>query len=454
MLDKTVTKTKSKECVIEIFGIGYVGFPLTIRLANSGFHVIGIDTDVEKIKRYENQKLLGTEIVLSEKLKKSINEKTIEFKTDSLEFSNPKIGMICVPTPIASEDMDSDFYVEKAVKSFLNTSKKGDVIILESSIQAGTTEKIRGIIELHGYTVGDDFGLCFCPERIDPLNKKWKLENIPRIIYCSDDYSFEISKIIYQYINNSQLTRVSSSLVAEMVKSFENAFRLVNISLVNELAVLCGKLNVDVNEIISAASTKPFGFTPFYPGPGVGGHCIPKDPRFLLESAEKTGFEFKTIQSALDANLALPKFIVENIENHLDELKAEKSIIVCGLAYKPDIEDMRDSPGFKLIKEFSRKGFHVLAYDPFYRPELESKYRIENDLKEPFEIIEKLDDDSIKNTSCICIVQNHTIDRDRLQEIYDNGVVKLIYDCRQDIIKNDKSDTQIRYLGGNSATTK
>jgi len=453
MLKKTVTKTKSKDCIIEIFGLGYVGFPLTIRLANSGFHVIGIDTDVDKIKRYENQKLLGTELVLSDKLKKSISEKTIQFKTDSLEYSNPKIGMICVPTPIASKDIGSDFYVEKAVKSFLNTSKKGDVIILESSIQAGTTEKIRGIIESHGYTVGDDFGLCFCPERIDPLNKKWKLENIPRIIYCSDDNSFEISKIIYQYINNSQLTRVNSSLAAEMVKSFENAFRLVNISLVNELAVLCGKLNVDVNEIISAASTKPFGFTPFYPGPGVGGHCITKDPRFLLESAEKTGFEFKTIQSALDANLALPKFIVENIENHLDELKAEKSIIVCGLAYKPDIEDMRDSPGFKLIKEFSKKGFHVLAYDPFYRPELESKYKIENDLNDSIEIIENLDDDSIKNSSCICIVQNHTIDRDRLQEIYDKGIVKLIYDCRQDIIKNDKSNSQIRYLGGNSETT-
>ncbi|MCH7967570.1 MAG: UDP-N-acetyl-D-glucosamine dehydrogenase, partial [Thaumarchaeota archaeon] len=195
ILEKTVTKTKSKDCMIEVFGLGYVGFPLAIRLANSGFHVIGIDTDVDKIKRYENQRLLGTEITLSEKLKKSINEKTIQFKTDSLEFSNPKIGMICVPTPIASKSMDSNFYVEKAVKSFLNTSKKGDMIILESSIQAGTTEKIRGIIESHGYTVGDDFGLCFCPERIDPLNKKWKLENIPRIIYCSDDYSFEISKI-------------------------------------------------------------------------------------------------------------------------------------------------------------------------------------------------------------------------------------------------------------------
>ena len=356
-LDETVLKIKSKDCVIEIFGLGYVGFPLTIRLANSGFHVIGIDTDVEKITRYENEKLLGTEITLSKELAKSIDEKTIEFKTNSSEFSPPKIGMICVPTPIASKDMSSDFYVEKAVKSFLNTSKKGDVIILESSIQAGTTEKIRGIIESHGYIVGEDFGLCFCPERIDPLNKKWKLENIPRIIYCSDDYSFEISKTIYQYINHSKLTRVSSSLVAEMVKSFENAFRLVNISLVNELAVLCGKLNVDVNEIISAASTKPFGFSPFYPGPGIGGHCIPKDPRFLLESAEKTGFEFKTIQSALDVNNTLPKFIVENIETNLNELQAEKSIIVCGLAYKPDIEDMRDSPGFKLIKELSGKGF-------------------------------------------------------------------------------------------------
>ena len=143
ILEKTVSKIKSKDCIIEIFGLGYVGFPLAIRLANSGFHVTGIDTDVEKIKRYENQKLLGTEIILSEKLKKSINEKTIEFKTDSLEFNHLKIGMICVPTPIATKEMDSDIYVEKAVASFLNTCKKGDVIILESSIQTGTTEKIR-----------------------------------------------------------------------------------------------------------------------------------------------------------------------------------------------------------------------------------------------------------------------------------------------------------------------
>jgi len=436
---------------VEVFGLGYVGFPLAVRLANSGFRVFGIDTDADKIKRYEKQKLLGTEIVLESNLKKCVNEKKLEFNTSSIKNDNPKIAMICVPTPIANETMDSDYYVEKAVIDFLNTSKKGDVVILESSIQAGTTEKIKKIIESKGYLVGIDFGLCFCPERIDPLNKKWQLENIPRIIYCSDDNSFEISKEVYHYINNSELTRVSSSLVAEMVKSFENAFRLVNISLVNELAILCDKLNVDVNEVISAASTKPFGFTPFYPGPGIGGHCIPKDPRFLLESAKQTGFEFKTIESALDVNRLIPKFIVESIENYLAEINAEKSVIVYGLAYKPDIEDMRDSPGFRLVKEFTKRGFHVITFDPFYRRELEQKYQIENDLEGiSYEILEKLDVDIIKNTSCICIAQNHAVNKNQLQEIYEKGVVKLIYDCRKGIVKNNQSGTVIRYLGGNS----
>ena len=447
-LEKSLEKVKSKNCIVEVFGLGYVGFPLSIRLAISGYKVIGIDSDSKKIENLKNKFLAGSQLSLQTLFLESLKKGNFLPLEKSQESNLPKIGIICVPTPITSQDSNSNYHVNSAVEAFLDTSKAGDVIILESSIMVGTTDKIKQKIESKGFTVGENFGLCFCPERIDPLNKKWKLENIPRIIFSSDDTTYQIAQKIYEHVNNSNLTRVTSAQVAEVVKSFENAFRFVNISIVNELAILCDKLKINVNEVIEAASTKPFGFMQFYSSAGAGGHCIPKDPRFLLESAKKMGLKFSTIENALEINSFVPKYIVESIEKTLAELKLDKSVIVCGLTYKPDIEDMRDSPGFKILNELKSRRFNVAAYDPYYKEELHDMYLKENNLKDfNFILLKDLKSSTIKDYHCICIIQNHKNTRSRLNEIYKNSEVPFIYDCQNQTAKNPDSKTLLKSFG-------
>lgn len=447
-LEITKNAIKSKNVMIEIYGLGYVGFPLAVRLSISGFNVIGIDVNNNRIERLEKNKLMDSEIYLQDDYFKVREQKKLEFRNAPETYKIPKIGIICVPTPIPDENTNSDIYVKKAVESFLNKSKTNDIIILESSIEVGTTERIRKIITNHGYKVGENFGLCFCPERIDPANKEWGIENIPRVIYCSDNNSFEISREIYQHVNNGNLLRVSSPKIAEIVKSFENAFRLVNISLVNELAILCDKLKINVKEIIDAASTKPFGFMAHYPGAGAGGHCIPKDPRFLLESAKLNGINFITIENALKINDIMPKYISEQIEQKISELDVEKSVLVCGLSYKANVEDMRDSPSFKIIKELTRKGMKVYGYDPFFKTYLLEKYLIENHMSElNLEVLSELNQQEVKKISCICIVQHHEITKEIIDDIYKKSVVPLIFDCQNKIKKIENSKTNLEYLG-------
>jgi UDP-N-acetyl-D-glucosamine dehydrogenase len=280
-------------------------------------------------------------------------------------------------------------------------------------------------------------------------NHKWQLENIPRVIYCSDDTSFHIAQKIYHYVNNSNLIRVNSPKIAEVVKSFENTFRLVNISLVNELAILCDKLQINVHDVIRAASTKPFGFMPFYSGAGAGGHCIPKDPGFLSEASKKFGFDFKSIDEAIRINNYIPKYISDSLEQLFNNSGFDKKILVCGMSYKPNIEDMRDSPGFKIMNELIKKKFEVTVYDPYFKDELLEKYLIENNLEGmKVNVIHDLNDESIKNFQGLCIVQHHTKTKSRLDAIYKNSLIPLIYDCQNKIEKNPTSSTILKSLGG------
>ena len=336
-LQETKNKVTQKKCVVEIFGVGYVGFPLGIRLASYGFNVVDIDTNEERLKRLESNQLKQSENNLKEQFIDVRNKKKLSFSKLSSESSLPRIGIICVPTPISHKQNDSNIFVNTAIENFLSFSKKGDVLIIESSLQVGTFEKIQSIIKKRGFSIGDDFGLAYCPERIDPLNKKWDLHNIPRIIYCKEDATFEIAKLIYQNINQANLVRVTSSKVAEIVKSFENTFRLVNISLVNELAILCDRLDIDISEVMSAASTKPFGFIPFYSGAGAGGHCIPKDSMSLYNSAKEIDFDFSIVKRALEINELVPKYIVESVEKILTEkhlsLQVALSVIISSAIY-------------------------------------------------------------------------------------------------------------------------
>ena len=448
MLEKTLESVTKKSILVEVFGLGYVGFPLAVRLANGGIKVRGIDINTNRIERLKNNELLDSEFHLKNEFVHCRTNNNLELATSPTKSEVPKIGIICVHTPIPDKNTSSSKFVKDAVNAFLSSSKKGDVIILESSIGGGTTEDIKSIIETSGYNVGKDFGLCFCPERIDPMNKKWNLENIPRIIYCSDDITFKISQMIYKHVNNSHLHRVDSPKIAEVVKSYENAFRLVNISLVNELAILCDRLKINVNDVINAAATKPFGFMPFYPGAGAGGHCIPKDPRFLLDAAKKYNIEFSTIENALKINFEIPKYICESIERVIENQKLEKSVLICGLTYKPNVEDMRDSPGFKIINEFNKKGFKVYVHDPFFKKELLEKYLKENFLEKlDFENKKDLDEQTLQNVSCLCIVQHHTKTKFRLMEIYEKSIVPFIYDCQNVLDRKIQSTTLLDSLG-------
>jgi len=449
-LQTNFEKIQEKDCIIEIYGLGYVGLPLAVRLAISGFNVTGIDKDLTKIKRLENLELFESELNLKEEFLQSIKSKSLSLSGIPTRTELPKIGIVCVPTPIPNSFIKSDVFVNDAVNNFLNTAKKGDIIILESSIEVGTTEKIKQIIESKGFTVGEDFGLAFCPERIDPQNKKWNLEKIPRIIYCSDDQTFKICQQVYKEINNANLKRVHKPKTAEVVKSFENVFRLVNISLVNELAVLCDKFGINVKEVIDAASTKPFGFMPFYPSAGAGGHCIPKDPIFLLNSAKRFGIEFKTLQNSLSVNAYMPIYISNIIKDTIVKQGLPDSVLVCGLAYKPDIEDMRDSPGFKILAELKKLGINAVGYDPYYKEELKQRYIIENHLEEntKFEMLKSLDDELIKDFGCICIVQHHVKTEFDLRNIYKNSHVPFIYDCQSRLDYDPESKTILKKLGG------
>ncbi|MFB5608367.1 MAG: nucleotide sugar dehydrogenase, partial [Candidatus Nitrosomaritimum yanchengensis] len=309
-------------------------------------------------------------------------------------------------------------------------------------------EKIKKIIESKGFTLGKNFGLCYCPERLDPKNKNWSLHNIPRVIYPSDNLTFSIAKEVYNNINNGILIRVSQSRVAEVVKSFENAFRLVNISLVNELALLCDALGINVNEVLNAASTKPFGYTPFYSSAGAGGHCIPKDPIFLVKSSKKFGFNYKTIESALEINSKIPKYIANRIVKTLNELNLEKSVIVCGLSYKEDMEDMRDSPGFKIISELVKQNCKVSGFDPYFHTDLLNKYFRQNKIVDSkFNILKNLNDSVLEKNSCLCVVQHHKLVKLRIKQIYQNSLIPVIYDCQNKIKPESKSNTILNSLG-------
>jgi len=447
-MQKTLDAVKSKSCSIEVFGLGYVGFPLAVRLATGGFRVRGIDINTQRIKRLKNNELMDSELHLKNEFIHCRDNKNLELVTFPTKSKDPKIGIISVHTPIPDENTPSNKFVKEAIENFLATSKACDVIILESSVGGGTTEEMEKIVESKGYKIGQDYGFCFCPERIDPQNKKWHLENIPRIIYCSDDTTFKIAEKIYKSVNKAHLLRVESPKIAEVVKSYENAFRLVNISLVNELAILCDKLGINVIDVIKAAATKPFGFMPFYPGAGAGGHCIPKDPRFLLDAAKKFGIKFSTIENALQINFEIPKYICDSIERSLEKLKLEKSVLVCGLTYKPDVEDMRDSPGFKLLNEFKKRNFKVSAYDPYFKKELLSKYLKENNLEGlDFENKKDLNDNDLQNISCLCIVQHHTKTKFRLMEIYEKSLLPFIYDCQSQFERKTNSKTLLDSLG-------
>jgi UDP-N-acetyl-D-glucosamine dehydrogenase len=366
-MDKLEGKIKSKTAVIGIVGLGYVGLPLAVAFGEAGYKVVGFDVQEKKVDSV-NKGVSYISDITSESLKALVDKKMLEATNDEKRISEVDAISICVPTPLTkTKDPDLSYVVleSNVISKHLRT---GQLVILESTTYPGTTrDVVKTILEKSGLKGGKDFYLAFSPERVDPGNPSYNVKNTPKIVGGIDKPSTEMASLLYQQIVK-EVIPVTSPEVAEMTKVFENIFRSVNIALVNELAQLCERMGISVWEVIAAASTKPYGFMPFYPGPGVGGHCIPLDPYYLANKARELDFHTRFIELAAEINENMPYYIVTCIMEALNErgkILKNARVLVMGVAYKTDSDDYRESPSLKLIELLKEKGARVSYNDPF-----------------------------------------------------------------------------------------
>ncbi|MBI2251487.1 MAG: nucleotide sugar dehydrogenase [Armatimonadetes bacterium] len=426
-------KILQKTAKIGVIGLGYVGLPLAIEFAKVGFKVFGIDDNPEKIEKVNqgvNYILKAEEVLLTSLVK----EKRIKGIVDYSILKEVDVIIICVPTPLTKNREPDISYVESVNKEISKYLTKGQLIILESTTYPGTTEEvILPKLSENGLKVGEDFYLAFSPERVDPGNKSYNTKNTPKIIGGVTKNCRELTKILYSQVME-EIYVASSPKTAEMVKLLENIFRSVNIALVNELAVLCKKMEINIWEVIDLAATKPYGYMPFYPGPGLGGHCIPIDPFYLTWKAREYDFHTRFIELAGEINMHMPYYIanmlIEALNINHKVLNASK-ILVLGAAYKKDLDDSRESPSLKIIEILNNKGA-AIEYNDDYIKQIKIKNKI-------FKSID-LKNLKLKNYDAVIIATDHSY--------YDYKKIveesSLIIDCRN-ILKKYKND-KIRVL--------
>lgn len=353
--------------VVGVVGLGYVGLPLAVEMARSGYRVLGFDISeraVETINRGESH----IQDVSSDVLRAYVTDGRVSATTDLSRLAECEAISICVPTPL-NKIKDPDLsYVVSAAHAVLHGLRPGQLVILESTTYPGTTrEVVLPILEESGLTVGDDFFLCFSPERVDPGNPHWHTRNTPKVIGGVTEACLDAGLALYGKVFD-QMVPVESTEAAELVKVYENTFRMINIALANELAQACDKLGVDVWEVVEAASTKPFGFMKFTPGPGLGGHCIPLDPHYLSWKMRTLAFRTRMIELASEINAEMPAFVVQKVADALNDCgKAVNGsrVLVLGVAYKKDIDDLRESPALEVMRLLQQKGAEVAYHDPF-----------------------------------------------------------------------------------------
>ncbi len=356
---------KNKSQGVAIIGLGYVGLPLALLASRKGYSVIGIDLDKRKVAAINAKESLLSDAAIAKQLKKSSLTATDDF--DVLE--NVETIIVCVPTPVDEKHHPDLRAIEGASSAIAKNLKRGQLIILESTVNPGVCDEIViPILEKSGLTAGKDFYVAHCPERINPGDSKWNVENIPRVVGGLNKESLKRAAKFYRSIINAPVKEMGSLKEAEAVKIVENSFRDVNIAFVNELAMSFAKLGIDVVNVIDGAATKPFAFMPHYPGAGVGGHCIPVDPYYLIDYAKKNGFHHELMKISRHVNEGMPQFTVKILEKALKakgkKLKGSK-IAVLGISYKPNVGDCRESPSLKIIGLLQKKGVIVHAYDPY-----------------------------------------------------------------------------------------
>lgn len=356
-----------KRARIGVIGLGYVGLPLAVEFARAGFHVVGYDVDATKVTTL-NGGVSYIPDVPTAHVAETVAKGTLRATTDARELADVDVIDICVPTPLRKTKDPDLSYVVQAVEATAKVLRKGQLVILESTTYPGTTDEVvQPALEAGGLEAGTDFYLAFSPERVDPGNPNFQTKNIPKVVGGMNEASTRAAAALYGSIIDT-IVPVSSTRVAEMVKLLENTFRAVNIGLVNELALMCNRMGINVWEVIDAAKTKPFGFMPFYPGPGLGGHCIPIDPFYLSWKAKQSGFEARFIELAGQVNGTMPEYVVTRVADALNSAKKPingASVHVIGVAYKRDIDDMRESPALDVIELLKRKGATVSYTDPY-----------------------------------------------------------------------------------------
>ena len=369
MKELLLQKIQDKSIIAGVVGLGYVGLPLAVEKAKAGFRTIGFDVQKEKVDMVNaGHNYIGD--VVDAELASLVEEGRLSATTDFAFIRDVDFVAICVPTPLDAHQQPDISYVESSARAIAEHLHPGMMVVLESTTYPGTTEElIKPILESSGLKCGKDFYLGFSPERVDPGNLIYKTKNTPKVVGGLGADASEVISAMYEAVLQGKVFRASSPAVAEMTKILENTYRNINIGLINELAILCHKMGINLWEVIEAAKTKPFGFTPFYPGPGLGGHCIPLDPYYLSWKAREYGFHTSMIESSMMINDRMPEYCVERIADMLNHrfAKALKGaeVLVLGVAYKQDIDDYRESPAIRVIEELRKEGARIRFYDPY-----------------------------------------------------------------------------------------
>lgn len=369
MKELLLQKIERREIICGIVGLGYVGLPLAVEKAKAGFRTIGFDVQsakVDKVNAGENY--IGD--VVDSDLKLLVENGTLSATSDFSFISDVDFIAICVPTPLDSHQQPDISYVRSSTEAIAKYITPNTMVVLESTTYPGTTEElVKPLLEQgSGLVCGKDFYLGFSPERVDPGNLIYKTKNTPKVVGAIGEDAAQVISAMYSAVLDGEVHTVSSPAVAEMEKILENTYRNINIGLVNELAILCDRMGISIWEVIDAAKTKPYGFQPFYPGPGLGGHCIPLDPYYLSWKAREYGFHTSMIEASMMVNDRMPEYCVERASKVLNRHKKAMNgarVLVLGVAYKQDIDDYRESPAIRVIEVLMREGAQVEYYDPW-----------------------------------------------------------------------------------------
>jgi UDP-N-acetyl-D-glucosamine dehydrogenase len=431
--DQLLKKLIDRTAVVAVVGLGYVGLPLVVVFGNAGYKVIGIDTDQRKIDQL-NKGISYIQDVPTADVKRLVDAGLLTATTDFSALRDVQAVSICVPTPLKKTgDPDLSFIVN-ATADLAKNVHKGMVVTLESTTYPGTTRELilPRLSECCELKAGEDFFLAFSPERVDPGRKDWTTYNTPKVVGGITAACSEVAATWYQQALKTVI-QVSSAEVAEMTKLLENTFRMINIGLVNELAIICNRLGVDVWEVIEAAGTKPFGFMKFTPGPGLGGHCIPIDPLYLSWKMKSLNYNARFIELASEINTNMPRFVVTRVQDALNDLAKPlkgSRILVLGASYKPDIDDLRESPALDVIGLLMAKGAVVEYHDPFIPVLKHDSWEKKSvaDLKK-----------AVKEMDCVVIVTNHS--QYDYKMILDNSA--LIVDTRNALGKLGKGNKKV-----------